>query len=75
MVGSNGPIVASVIPVLNEAEHIISCLESIAAQTYDPSKHMIIVLDGGSVDNTKQLIEDYISVSYTHLTLPTILLV
>ncbi len=61
MAGSNGPIVASVIPVLNEAEHIISCLESIAAQTYDPSKHMIIVLDGGSVDNTKQLIEDYIS--------------
>ena len=60
MAGSNGPIIASVIPVLNESEHIISCLESIVNQTYDSSKHMIIVLDGGSVDNTKRLIEDYV---------------
>ena len=60
MAGSNGPIVASVIPVLNESEHIISCLESIVNQTYDSNKHMIIVLDGGSVDNTKQLIENYV---------------
>ena len=60
MEGRNGPVVASVIPVLNESEHIISCLESIVNQTYDSNKHMIIILDGGSTDNTKKLVEDYV---------------
>lgn len=60
MVGEDGPIVATVIPVLNESEHIISCLDSIVGQTFDNNKHMIIILDGGSSDNTKKLVEDYI---------------
>ena len=46
------PSIASVIPVLNESEHIGACLDSLIAQTISPETHMILVLDGGSLDST-----------------------
>lgn len=46
------PTIASIIPVLNESEHIGGCLDSLIAQTLSPEKHMILVLDGGSFDST-----------------------
>ena len=42
--------VSIVIPVLNEAEHIADTLESLSE--YRNQGHEIIVVDGGSVDNT-----------------------
>ena len=55
------PEVASVIPVLNEADSIIDCLDSLCNQTYPAELHHIYVFDGGSTDNTVQVIEQYIS--------------
>lgn len=46
------PSIASIIPVLNESEHIGACLDSLIEQTLPPEEHMILVLDGGSSDST-----------------------
>ena len=48
----DGPSVATVIPVLNEEGHIGKCLDSLIIQDYSAKDHMILVLDGGSTDNT-----------------------
>ena len=55
------PMVVSVIPVLNEESTIIKCLTSLSQQTYPHSRHKILVLDGGSVDSTKAVVEEYIA--------------
>ena len=52
--------IATVIPCLNEKEHILNCLESLRDQTFDNSKHLIWILDGGSTDGTIEIIENYI---------------
>ena len=54
------PMIATVIPVLNESEYITACLDSLVAQTYPASHHMIFILDGGSSDNTTELVEEAI---------------
>lgn len=46
-------------PVWNEADGIIAFLESVQAQTLRPDE--IIFTDGGSTDNTVQLIEEFVS--------------
>ena len=51
------PEVATVIPVLNEAESIIKCLDSLCNQSYPSELHQIYVFDGGSSDNTYQIVE------------------
>ena len=57
---AGGPILATVIPVFNEAASIQACLESLVQQSLDPTRHMILVLDGGSTDGTEELVEDFI---------------
>ncbi len=47
-----GPRLATVLPVFNEEEHIHGCLTSILNQSLDADQHMVMVLDGGSTDNT-----------------------
>lgn len=47
----DSPSVAVLLPVLNEADHIDVCLESLAAQDY-PGSLEIVVADGGSEDGT-----------------------
>ena len=59
MAGEN-PIIASVIPVYNERQHILDCLASLKNQDLDPNLHMVMVLDGGSQDGTKSLVEEFI---------------
>lgn len=56
----DGPCLATVIPVYNEAEHIEACLTSLLRQSLDPSKHMIVVVDGHSTDKTVELVENII---------------
>ncbi len=44
--------VATVIPTLNESASIERCIQSLLSQSYPPENHRIIVVDGGSSDDT-----------------------
>jgi len=46
------PLIASIIPVLNESAYIGACLDSLIAQTLPAEYHIVLVLDGGSKDST-----------------------
>jgi glycosyltransferase involved in cell wall biosynthesis len=45
-----------ILPVLNEAEHIERCVRSLMNNRYDRDKVEILVVDGGSTDNTLQIV-------------------
>ena len=51
------PWLATILPVLNEEGHIEACLQSLLRQSIPPNEHMIVVLDGGSTDRTKDLVQ------------------
>ena len=57
---SAGPVIATVIPVLNEALHIEACLNGLLEQTVPETSHMILVMDGGSTDGTVSLVKNLI---------------
>ncbi len=57
MGGEDGPLYATVIPVLNERNHIEMCLRPLVHQSIDPSLHVIMVLDGGSTDGTQKVVQ------------------
>ena len=61
MDGDAVPTVATVIPVLNEALFIERCLMSLLNQSLAPSRHMILVLDGGSNDGTVEIVHRIIT--------------
>lgn len=50
--------VSVVIPCLNEGKYISDCLNGIIANGFDQSKLEIIIIDGGSTDNTLSIIDD-----------------
>lgn len=60
--------VAVIIPTLNEELYIASCLESIKAQTYPFDMMDILVVDGGSKDKTREIVDDF-SLSYSNVRL------
>jgi len=43
----------------NESEHIRSCLDSLVNQTFSHDKYEIVVVDGRSTDNSRQLVSLY----------------
>ena len=49
--------ILTVVPVLNEENHLGRCLSSLRSQTFDPKLHQILVLDGGSTDETRRIAE------------------
>lgn len=51
--------VAIVIPTLNEERFISRCLNSIIKQTYEFEKMDVMIIDGGSTDNTKKIVAEY----------------
>ena len=51
------PWLATILPVLNEEAHIEACLQSLVRQSIPSNEHMIVVLDGGSTDRTKDLVQ------------------
>ena len=52
-------MISVVMPVYNEAANIINTLEALYANTMSPNE--VIVADGGSTDNTVQLIREHFS--------------
>ncbi len=51
--------VSIIIPTLNSEKVLSSCLQSIARQDYPKSKIEIIIVDGGSTDNTLKIAQKY----------------
>ena len=50
-------LVSVIVPTYNRADLIIHTLQSILAQTYRPIE--ILVVDDGSIDNTRQIVEQF----------------
>ena len=46
------PIIATVIPTLQEAPHIERCIRSLMSQSHPAHAHRILVYDGGSDDGS-----------------------
>ncbi|HUS46388.1 MAG TPA: glycosyltransferase family 2 protein [Phycisphaerae bacterium] len=51
---ANKPFVTVVMPVLNEADFIESCLASLLEQDYPPDRFEALVVDGRSTDDTRE---------------------
>ncbi|MAC17523.1 MAG: hypothetical protein CMC97_04425 [Flavobacteriales bacterium] len=51
------PCASVVIPCLNEAAHIGSCLDALAGQQSLPGPLEVLVVDGGSTDGTRDILE------------------
>ena len=51
------PFATVVIPVRNEAGSIADCLRAVAAQDYPPERLEIFVVDGGSRDGSREIVE------------------
>ena len=51
------PLVATVIPVWQEVNHLERCLASFIAQDWPADKHLIQVVDGGSSDGTRDIVK------------------
>jgi len=45
-----------IIPIFDSAQYITECLDAIASLNYDKSQYEIIVVDGGSTDQTLELV-------------------
>ena len=43
--GDSGPVIATVVPVLNEASYIEACLKSLIEQSLSSEQHMVLVFD------------------------------
>jgi succinoglycan biosynthesis protein ExoA len=70
----SGPVLATVIPVYNEASHVATCLNSLINQTLAPEQHMIMVLDGGSTDDTRSIVQSIMATASTDGGPPMVLL-
>ncbi len=51
------PFVSAIVPMRNERRYIERCLVSLAGQDYPRDRFEVIVVDGGSIDGSRQLVE------------------
>ncbi len=58
-VNKNLPKVSFIIPTLNASVYLPSCLNAIRSQTYPQKKIEIVIADGGSIDNTREIAKKY----------------
>lgn len=65
------PTIGIIIPTLNSAKTLGSCLDSILMQDYPKEKLEVIIADGGSTDGTMEVIKSKLStINYQRLTNP-----
>ena len=57
-------MISVVIPSFNEGERIERCLESLLKQDLPRNEYEIIVVDGGSKDNTREIAEKYADIVF-----------
>lgn len=62
--------IAIIIPTLNEERFIDRCLNSVRKQTYPFAEMDIMVVDGGSIDHTKEIVQQW-SCKYPNVRLLT----
>jgi glycosyltransferase involved in cell wall biosynthesis len=53
------PFVSVIIPVYNDAERLQICLKSLQDQTYPKEKYEIIVVDNGSTDSPRDVVNQF----------------
>jgi len=53
------PTISVITPTLNSKDTIGKCLSSVREQNYPQDNIEIIIVDGGSTDNTKKIVSDY----------------
>jgi len=51
--------ISIVIPCLNEEKYIANCLDSVLVSDYDKSKIEILIVDGMSIDRTREIVTEY----------------
>jgi glycosyltransferase involved in cell wall biosynthesis len=54
------PFVSVIVPVYNETRHIDKCLASVVGQDYPPGRMEVLLVDGGSTDDTRDRVEAFI---------------
>ena len=54
------PTVSLIVPIFNEADFIEECIAGIQRQDYCPGKLEILLVDGGSTDGTREIIQKHI---------------
>jgi len=57
---SDYPFVSVIIPTYNRREILKKCLSALLAQTYPHDRYEIIVIDDGSTDGTREMIEQLV---------------
>ncbi len=62
---NNNPLISVMMPTYNNAKYIKQAIESIYAQNYDNIE--IIVVDDGSTDNTKEILQQYKDIKYFYI--------
>lgn len=58
MTSSHAPFITIVVPVRNEAQHILTTLRALLSQNYPAERMEILVADGMSIDGTEKLVEE-----------------
>ena len=53
------PFVSVIVPVYNDGQRIGKCIEALLIQTYPQAHFEIIIVDNGSNDNTRSVIEEH----------------
>jgi len=57
--GTNSSLVSVILPCRNEARHIRSCLESVTASDFPKERLELLVVDGQSDDETRDIVCEY----------------
>lgn len=64
------PFVSVIIPVFNDNERLINCLEALENQTYSKKLYEVIVVDNGSNESVEKVVEPYTQAFTTHESKP-----